>query len=142
MYYPEYVYIFYNWYLDNWWLNESKCAKNPSEAKKLERVVSRSLVVDHAPRIEDQDADKPNVGNIVSNRAYKNKDHNIAIFYLVITFVRLHNLRKTRNRPFCKIHALVKCNSYIATNSTYLKDVDNTCLPKSILQITHYNIFI
>ena len=66
MYYPEYVMIFYNWYLDYWWSGESNCADKLNN-KNLEMVLRRSLVVDHAPRIEDQDANRPNIGNIVSN---------------------------------------------------------------------------
>ena len=45
----------------------SSCIKNGSvQVEDLERVLRKSLVLDHLPRIEDEHADKPNVGNIVS----------------------------------------------------------------------------
>lgn len=52
---------------------KSSCAKHHIQAKKLERLVRTSLVFDHYPRMEDEDADKVNVGGIVSNYANKNK---------------------------------------------------------------------
>jgi len=46
----------------------SSCTKDGSvEIKDLERVLRTSLIVDHYPRIEDELADEPNVGKIVSN---------------------------------------------------------------------------
>ena len=68
MFYPTYTWISFNWYSDYWWLGNSSCTKDGSvKAKDLERVLRTSLIVDHYPRIEDEDADEPNVGNIVSN---------------------------------------------------------------------------
>ena len=68
MFYPDYVWMFFNWYLDHWWLTERSCTKNGKvPAANLERLVETSLVLDHYPRIEDEDANKTNVGNIVSN---------------------------------------------------------------------------
>ena len=72
MFYPDYVWMFFNWYLDKWWLADSSCTKNGKvSSQNLERLVETSLVLDHYPRIENEDADKPNVGNIVSNCVYK-----------------------------------------------------------------------
>ena len=52
--------------MDNWWMNRS-CIKNGKVlATNLEKLIETSLVLAHYPRIEDKDADKPNVGNIVS----------------------------------------------------------------------------
>ena len=66
MFYPDYVWMFFNWFMDNWWLNGS-CTKNGKLlATNLEKLIETSLVLAHYPRIEDKDADKPNVGNIVS----------------------------------------------------------------------------
>ena len=68
MFYPNYVWMFFNWYMDKWWLAGRSCAKNGKvPAKSLERLVETSLVLDHYPRIEDEDVNKTNVGNIVSN---------------------------------------------------------------------------
>ena len=66
MFYPDYVWMFFNWYLDNWWLGESSCTKNGLPAENLEKLLKDSIVLDHYPRIEDEDADKLNVGKIVS----------------------------------------------------------------------------
>ena len=66
MFYPDYVWMIFNWYLDHWWLAESSCTKRGLQAENLERLVRNSLVLDHYPRIEDKDAHKPNVGKIVS----------------------------------------------------------------------------
>ena len=67
MFYPDYVWMFFNWYLDNWWLSKSNCTRSGLQTKHLGRLIRNSLVLDHYPRIEDEDADKPNVGNIVSS---------------------------------------------------------------------------
>jgi len=68
MFHPNYVWMFFNWYLDNWWLVESSCTKNGLvQGENLGRLVRTALVLDHYPRIEDKDVDKPNVGNIVSS---------------------------------------------------------------------------
>jgi len=37
-----------------------------AQVKDLERVVRTSIVLDHYPRIEDEDVNKINIGNIVS----------------------------------------------------------------------------
>ena len=66
MFYPDYVWMFFNWYLDNWWLSKSHCARSGLQTNYLGRLIRNSLVLDHYPRIEDKDANKPNVGNIVS----------------------------------------------------------------------------
>ena len=70
MFYPTYAWIYFNWFVDDWWLaEENSCTMNGSvKAQDLvEKVLKNSLVVDHYPRIEDEDRDKQNVGNIVSN---------------------------------------------------------------------------
>ena len=69
MFYPDYVWMFFNWYLDNWWLSKANCPRSGLQTKYLTRLIRNSLVLDHYPRIKDEDADEPNVGNIVSNYA-------------------------------------------------------------------------
>ena len=66
MFYPDYVWMLFNWYTDDWWLEKSSCAKNATQAKKLERLVETSLVLDHYPRIDEKDKNKTNIGKIVS----------------------------------------------------------------------------
>ena len=64
MYHPDYAWMFFNWYMDHWWFDESSCTKEL--AVELETVVERSIVFDHYPRIEEDRVDEPNIGNIVS----------------------------------------------------------------------------
>lgn len=61
--------MFYNWYIDNWWMMEnSSCVVDGSvKETDLERVLRTGLSLDHFPKIEDEDADEQNIGNIVSN---------------------------------------------------------------------------
>ena len=67
MYHPTYAWMFFNWYLDNWWLANSSCVLDGSvEGESLEKVVTNSLVFDHYPRIEEEHKDQLNQGNIVS----------------------------------------------------------------------------
>lgn len=70
MFYPTYIWIFYNWYLDNWWVYDAKwsnCVRESSvQVEDLEMVVRNSLSLDYYPRIKDEHADERNVGNIVS----------------------------------------------------------------------------
>lgn len=67
MYHPTYAWMFFNWYLDHWWLANSSCTgKGLVKGENLERVVETSLVFDHYPRIEDEHRDEPNQGNVVS----------------------------------------------------------------------------
>jgi len=61
MFHPTYQWMFFNWYTDDW-LNAG-CATDSSS--ELEAIVETGLVFDHYPRIDDEDKDKPNVGNIV-----------------------------------------------------------------------------
>ena len=61
MYHPDYAWMFFNWYSATWWMGDSKCS-----VKDLERVIERSIVFDHYPRIEEDQTDIPNIGKIVS----------------------------------------------------------------------------
>ena len=69
MFYPTYVWIFFNWYLEKWWAtdNSSCIADGSVKSEDLEMLVRSSLSMDHFPRIEDEHVDELNVGNIVSN---------------------------------------------------------------------------
>ena len=68
MFHPTYVWMFFNWYLDNWWLvDNSSCIMGGSvKPQDLERVLRTSLILDHYPRIDDEHANDQNVENIVS----------------------------------------------------------------------------
>ena len=69
MFYPTYVWIFIDWYLENWWItdNPSCIADGSVKPEDLGKVLIGSLSIDHFNRIEDEHVDEPNVGNIVSN---------------------------------------------------------------------------
>ena len=69
MFHPTYAWMFINWYLDHWWvIDNGSCVRDGSvQAEDLERVLRNSLLLDHMPRIEDERADQPNIGKVVSN---------------------------------------------------------------------------
>ena len=99
MFHPTYAWMFFNWYLDLWWMNNSgtpgSCIKNGSvQVEDLERVLRNSLVLDHLPRIKDEYADKPNVGNIVSNIAnnYAQITTKISVYSKIAILGELANL--------------------------------------------------
>ena len=67
MYHPDYAWMFFNWYLDKWWLENSTCTiKSSIDPAKLERIMKTSLSFDNFPVIEDEYKDEINQGNIVS----------------------------------------------------------------------------
>jgi len=69
MYHPTYAWMFFNWYLDNWWIANSSCTIDDDGSVKgeiSERVIRTSLIFDHYPRIEEEHKNEPNQGNIVS----------------------------------------------------------------------------
>ena len=66
MAHPEYAWMFFNWYNDNWWTNIS-CTKNdPDKERAIENILLTSLIYDHYPRIDEEYRNESNVGNIVS----------------------------------------------------------------------------
>ena len=62
MYHPEYAWMFFNWYMDRWWSYGSSCS-----AQNLETVIETSIAIDNYPRIDEEQLNDPNIGNIVSN---------------------------------------------------------------------------
>lgn len=73
MFHPTYVWMFFDWYLDNWWvIDNASCIMDGSVKRKdLEQVLRTSLTLDHFPRIEDERADQLNIGNIVSTHVFQ-----------------------------------------------------------------------
>ena len=63
MHHPEYHWMFFNWYTDEWWLANSSCM---AEAENLKGIIKRSIILDHYPRIEKDRESDLNIGNIVS----------------------------------------------------------------------------
>ena len=67
MSHPMYSWMFFNWYSDEWWIEDGSCAQNdPEKQMDIEKLLSTSLVFDHYPRIDEKDKDEVNVGGIVS----------------------------------------------------------------------------
>ena len=67
MYHPEYVWMFYSWYGDHWWLDFGIYGSNCS-AQNLETVIETSIAFDYYPRIEEDRLNDLNIGNIVSSK--------------------------------------------------------------------------
>ncbi|XP_065899518.1 gamma-aminobutyric acid type B receptor subunit 2-like isoform X2 [Dysidea avara] len=67
MAHPEYAWMFFNWYNDNWWTDVS-CTKNdPVTETAIENILLTSLIFDHYPRLDEEYKDELNVGNISWN---------------------------------------------------------------------------
>ena len=69
MFHPNYVWMFFDWYLEEWWkkINGSCIIDGSVKPEDLEKLLKASLSLDHFPRIEEERKNKRNVGNIVSN---------------------------------------------------------------------------
>ena len=69
MFYPAYVWMFFDWYLKDWWVaaNPSCIMDGSVKAEDLEGLLRSSLSLDHFPRIEPERVDEKNIGNIVSS---------------------------------------------------------------------------
>jgi len=71
MVHPQYAWMFFNWYMDQWWLDNSTCTEEAIDPKRLETVIETSIVFDHYPRIENDRKNDLNVGKIVSINHFK-----------------------------------------------------------------------
>ena len=78
MFHPTYVWIYFDWYLENWWVTvNSSCIRDGSvKGEDLEEIIRFSLAVDHFPRIEENRRDDQNIGKIVSKQL-------LQMFYLL-----------------------------------------------------------
>ena len=47
------------------------------KVEDLEKVLNNGLVLDHLPRIEDERADQPNIGKVVSNIINNYEDNSV-----------------------------------------------------------------
>lgn len=63
MRHPEFVWMVHNWYNIDWWMNRtnSSCTLD-----NMKTVLNYQIVLDHFPRIKDDDKNKTNVGGVVS----------------------------------------------------------------------------
>ena len=67
MVYPGYVFMFHNWYSDEWW----KQTTPNCETDQIERILDFALFFGHYPRIPELPEDMKNVtniGNLISER--------------------------------------------------------------------------
>ena len=67
---PKYSWMFFNWYSDNWWKNGNCTRNNTNGQREMAELLSTSLIFDHYPRIDENDKNKTNIGNIVSCKFY------------------------------------------------------------------------
>ena len=58
---PDYVWMVHNWYNIDWWMNASNCTQDQMKA-----VLTSQIVLDHYPRISEDDKNKTNIGGVVS----------------------------------------------------------------------------
>ena len=62
MMYPDYVWMLHNWYNTDWWKStESGCTFG-----EMKSMLNKQIVIDHYPRINEADKNRPNIGEIVS----------------------------------------------------------------------------
>ena len=67
MVYPKYQWMFINWYTDDWWIKSKRTSdKCTISDSALQKLVRNSLTFDPYPKVEKEDENQPNVGNIVS----------------------------------------------------------------------------
>ena len=64
MRHPEYVWMVHNWYNIDWWtaMNNSNCTR-----EQMKEVLTSQIVLDHYPRINEDDKNKTNIGGVVSD---------------------------------------------------------------------------
>ena len=74
MAHPTHAWMSFNWYTDDWWF-DSNCTKNDTERQAIEDILLTSLIFDHYPRIDENDKDKRNVGNIVSCNTFAHGEY-------------------------------------------------------------------
>ena len=64
--YPDYVWMVHNWYNINWWLKStnSNCTQD-----QMKQMLTSQIILDHYPRIEEEDKNKTNVGGEVGEQS-------------------------------------------------------------------------
>lgn len=67
MRYPEYVYMFHNWYSDEWWRQTT----TDCTTDQILVMLDFSLLFSHYPRIPEDKKDVINVGNLVREKVHK-----------------------------------------------------------------------
>ena len=63
MIYPDYVWMVHNWYNIDWWMNRTNSSCTIDDMKA---VLTSQIVLDHYPRINEEDKNRTNIGGVVS----------------------------------------------------------------------------
>ena len=82
MRHPNYVWMVHNWYNIDWWTNEtiSNCTID-----EMQTVLNLQIILDHFPRINEEDKNKTNIGGVVSKQA--------AIKFFPIMYLEIQNVK-------------------------------------------------
>ena len=81
MIHPDYVYMFHNWYSNEWWTQPPP----DCEIDEVQRVLEFSLLFGHYPRIPEDMKNVTNVGNLVcEKRCYLHMHSNKPPAYLLL----------------------------------------------------------
>ena len=65
MMHPDYVWMVHNWYNIDWWMNDKNCTQDQKRT-----VLTSQIVLDHFPRINEEDKNRMNDGGVVSKQLY------------------------------------------------------------------------
>ena len=65
MKHPDYVWMVHNWYNIDWWTNRTNISCTQDQMKE---ILKSQIVLDHYPRIKEEDKNKTNVGGVVSEK--------------------------------------------------------------------------
>ena len=68
MKHPDYVWMVHNWYNIDWWTNRTDLSCTQDQMKEMLKL---QIVLDHYPRINEEDKNKTNVGGVVSEEVVK-----------------------------------------------------------------------
>ena len=68
MKHPDYVWMVHNWYNIDWWTNRTNLSCTQDQMKE---ILNLQIILDHYPRINEEDKNKTNIGGVVSERIVK-----------------------------------------------------------------------
>ena len=68
MKHPDYVWMVHNWYNIDWWTNRTNLSCTQDQMKE---ILNLQIILDHYPRINEEDKNKTNIGGVVSEKIVK-----------------------------------------------------------------------
>ena len=68
MKHPDYVWMVHNWYNIDWWTNRTNLSCTQDQMKE---ILNLQIILDHYPRIDEEDKNKTNIGGVVSEKIVK-----------------------------------------------------------------------